>query len=149
MKTRRGFLGAGVLAALGLTSALTVRGDDAKKDDKKEIDGDLKKMQGEWVSKDDQGESTWKFKDDKLSIKTPDRAYEITLKLDSKAKPHSSLDMKVSDDSPNAKGVDSPAIYKFDGDKKLAICMAGQSGVRPTEFKSDFPNTVLFELTKK
>jgi uncharacterized protein (TIGR03067 family) len=149
MKTRRGLLFASLLVFLCLPLTLTVRGDDAKKDDKKEISGDLKKMQGEWVSKDDQGESTWKFKEDKLSIKTPTRGYEITLTLDPKAKPHPTMDLKVDDDSPNAKGVTGLAIYKFDGEKKFSICMGAGEAERPKEFKSDFPQTILFELSKK
>ena len=151
MKTRRHVIAAGLISALTFTLALnsSVRGDDPKPDDKKDAVLDLKKMQGEWVSRDDSGESTWKFKGDKLSIKTPSRMYEITLRLDPKAKPNPSVDMKVGDDSPNAKGITGLAIYKFDGDKKLAICMGAGDAERPIEFKSDFPKIILFELTKK
>jgi uncharacterized protein (TIGR03067 family) len=122
------------LAALG---AAGLRADEPKASD--EAKADLKKMQGEWVSKDDQGgESTWTFKDDHLSLKTPTRAYEIKVSLDPKAKPHPAMDMKVQDDSPNAKGVDGKAIYKFDGEKKLTICFSADGGTRPTEFETDF-----------
>lgn len=110
--------------------------------------GDLKTMQGTWVSKDENGESTWVFKENHVSLKTPTRAYEMTVKLDAEAKPEKSVDFKVLDDSPNAKGADGKAIYKFDGGT-LSICLGiGENG-RPKEFKSDFPNSVLFELKKK
>ena len=68
--------------ALTLTLSLPAlaRDDDKDKDKAKDkpATGDLKAMQGTWTSKDDSGESTWEFKGDKLSIKTPTRAYEKT-----------------------------------------------------------------------
>ena len=51
-------------------AAAALRADDAKN-----ADADRKAMQGDWVSKDEQGESTWTFKNDHLSLKTPSRAY--------------------------------------------------------------------------
>ncbi len=69
------------------------------------IEGDLKAMQGEWISKDEQGgESVWKFKADHVSLKTPNRGYEITIKLNPKGEPEKHIDFDVLDDSPNAKG---------------------------------------------
>ena len=145
-----------LLAALALGfNATAPRADDPKKDEPKkeraEAADDLKKMQGEWTSKDDQGESTWTFKDDRLSLKTPTRAYEITLKLDPKAKPTPTVDMKVTDKSPNAAGFTGLGIYKFDGDKSLQICFSGQDGTnRPSEFKTDFDKAQFsFDLKKK
>ena len=111
--------------------------------------GDLKAFQGEWISKDEMlGESTWIFKDDKLSLKGGDRAYEMTIKLDSNAKPEKTIDFDVLDSSPNAKGVKSPGIYKFDGET-LKICFAGTDSPRPKEFKSEFPMAFSVELKKK
>lgn len=113
-----------------------------------ELKGDLKAFQGTWVSKDDTGESTWVFKGDHVSIKTPTRAYEMTAKLDSEAKPEKSIEFTVLEDSPNSKGAKGAAIYKISGDT-ASICMAIGDGGRPTEFKTDFPNSVNFELKKK
>ena len=136
---RRSFLSAVAGLAVGL-SLVPARAEEPK--------GDLKAMQGTWTSKDEQGESTWVFKDDHVSIKTPTRGYEMTLKLDGAAKPEKSADFKVLDDSPNAKGADGKAIYKVDGGA-ISFCLAIGDNGRPKEFKNDFPNSVLFELKKK
>lgn len=151
MTTRRFFLSAGLPAvcfALWFGKA-PVQGDEPKPVISKDAENDLKKMRGEWVSRDDAGESTWKFQGNKLSIKTPSRMYEITLTLDPKAKPRPTVDLKVGEDSPNARGTTGLAIYKFEGEKKLLICMGAGDAERPTEFKSDFPKIILFELTRK
>jgi len=68
---------------LGLAVAVATgsRGDETK------VDGDLKALQGVWVSQNDQGETTRVFKGSHLSVKAPGRAYEFTIKLDSVAKP--------------------------------------------------------------
>ena len=134
------------LAALLVLSLAAARGDEPAKG--AEVKGDLKAMQGTWVSKDDQGESTWVFKGDRVSIKTPSRGYEMTARLDPDAKPEKAITFQVLDDSPNAKGAKGEAIYKIDGDT-VSICMGIQDAGRPKEFKMDFPNSVLFELKKK
>ena len=130
--------------ALILATERVSRGDDG---DTKAA-ADIKVMQGEWVSKDDTGESTWTFKKDHLSLKTPSRAYECSITLDPAAKPEKSVDFKALDDSPNAKGAMAQGIYKFEGET-LLICFNGPEGERPKEFKNDFPKALLFELKKK
>lgn len=137
---------AAVVLALGFGFGVGPRAGRA--DEKAEVKGDLKALQGEWVSKDEQGESTWVFKGDHCSIKTPSRGYEMPVSLDGAARPEKSIDFKVLDDSPNAKGANGKAIYKIDG-AKVVICMGVGDGDRPREFKNDFPQTVLFELKKK
>ena len=125
-------------------AAPMVRGADEPK-----IEGDLKALQGEWISKDDQGESTWTFKGDKLKLKTPGREYEITIKIDEKAKPQKTMDFAVAEDSPNSKGFKSLGIYKLDGDKKASICFGAEGTNKPEEFVTDFGKTFNFDLTKK
>jgi uncharacterized protein (TIGR03067 family) len=133
-----------LLACIVLGMAATVlMADDVK------VEGDLKMMQGAWVSKDDEGESTWTFKEDRLSLKTPSRSYEIKVTLDPAAKPIPTMDLKTLPDSPNAPDYLAKAIYKFDAEKKLSICFGSAESDRPKEFKMDFPNSFLFELTKK
>jgi uncharacterized protein (TIGR03067 family) len=132
---------------LAVIAGVALSGTVAADEPKKEITGDLKNLQGEWVSKDDSGESTWNFKGDALSIKTPSRAYEIKIKLDAEAKPAKAIDFKVSDDSPNAKGFQALGIYKIDGDK-ATICFGSESS-RPKEFQADFQTTFLFEMKRK
>jgi uncharacterized protein (TIGR03067 family) len=145
-KERRGIRPIGLALGFALLASaatgLRLHADEPK------VEGDLKTMQGEWVSKDDQGESTWSFKGNKLSLKTPGRAYEIELTLDPKADPKA-IDLKVLDDSPNAKGYLAKGIYKLaDADKALTICF-GDQDTRPKEFKGDFQSTFLFEMKKK
>jgi uncharacterized protein (TIGR03067 family) len=113
------------------------------------VEGDLKKVQGEWVSKDDTGESTWSFKGNKLHIKTPNREYDITIKIDKDAKPNATIDLDVAKDSPNAPGTKAEGIYKFDGDSKVSICFGAGDAGRPQEFKTDLGTSFNFELTRK
>ena len=138
-------------SALGLSLVLglvqTLRAEDPK-EKAVEIKGDLKTFQGEWVSKDESGETTWSFKGDKLSLKTPSRSYEMTIKLDAEAKPEKAIDFRVLENSPDAKNTKADGIYKIVGEK-IQICFAMQETGRPKEFKMDFPNSFLFELKKK
>ena len=145
-----------LLSAVSLTTVLTVAipavvaSDDAKKAADTAVSGDLKLIQGDWVSKDDTGESVWTFKGDKLHLKTPTREYEMTVKLDPEANPEKSIDFIVSEKSPNAPGTKALGIYKPDPTKgKLQICFGGGEGARPSAFKMEFPTSFLFELKKK
>lgn len=131
------------LLALAFSAPLALRADEPK------VEGDLKALQGAWVSKDDQGESTWTFKGDKLHLKTPDREYKITIKVDEKAKPDKTMDFAVAEDSPDAKDFKALGIYKLDGEKKASICFGAEGTNRPSEFKTDFGKTFSFDLTKK
>jgi uncharacterized protein (TIGR03067 family) len=140
----------GLSLALGVLPGSSARGDDDKGKETK-VEGDLKKIQGEWVSKDEQGaESTWMFKDDHLTIKAPGRGYEITITLNSKAEPEKHMDFTVLDNSPNAKGTKAPGIYKLTADGKLLVCFGSPGGdSRPKEYKTDFTSSFSFELKKK
>ena len=108
--------------------------------------GDLKKLQGTWISKDESGESSWTFKDDAIHLKTPTREYKGKVKLDEKGTPFSTMDLAMGDDSPNAKGVTGLCIYKIE-DKKVTICFSTTS--RPKEFKAQGFEAFLFELKLK
>lgn len=144
MKFRRAAIASSLV--LALSAALAVRADEPK------IEGDLKRLQGDWITKDEAGnESKWNFKGDKVLLKAQpgDREYSMTIKLDEKAKPDKTLDFAVADDSKNAKGVKSPGIYKFDGDKKVTICFSADGQARPNEYKTDLPNSFSVELVKK
>lgn len=134
--SRRGMM-AGLVALAGLAGA--GRADEPT--------GDLKAIQGSWVSTDDTGESTWTFEGEVLSLTTPGREYKIKVKVDEKAEPHKAIDFDVLEDSPNAKGFKAPGIYKLDGET-LTICFTAD-GVRPDKFEGDFMNSFLFEAKKK
>ena len=118
--------------------------------DDPKIEGDLKTLQGEWVSKDEGGnESTWTFKGDKLHLKAhPEREYKITIKLDDKLKPENGIEFAVAADSPNSKDFKAKGIYKLDGEKKATICF-GVDDKRPTEYKTDGQTQFSFDLVKK
>jgi uncharacterized protein (TIGR03067 family) len=113
------------------------------------IEGDLKTMQGQWISKDAQGESVWNFKEEHVALKTPTRAYEMTIKLNSKGEPEKHIDFDVSENSPNAKGYKAQGIYKFADDGTLKICFGDGDSGRPKEFKTDFGKSFSFDLKKK
>jgi uncharacterized protein (TIGR03067 family) len=139
----------GLSLTLAAVPCARARGGDGQ-DKEIKVEGDLKKMQGEWLSKDEQGaESTWTFKGDRLSIKAPGRGYEIMIKLDPKAAPEKHMDFAVRDDSPNAMGSKAEGIYKFTDDGKLLVCFSSPEGSRPKEFKTDFGSSFSFELKKK
>jgi uncharacterized protein (TIGR03067 family) len=133
---------AGVVLGLLAFALPGVHGEEPK--------GDLKKMQGPWVSKDEQGaESTWTFKDDKLTIKAPGRDYEIKIKVEDEAKPEKAIDLDVLESSPNAKGYTAAGIYKFEGDDTLTICFASAEEGRPKDYTADFMNTFTFTMKRK
>jgi uncharacterized protein (TIGR03067 family) len=143
MATRRAVIASSIV----LVSLFAV----AARSDEPKLEGDLKTLQGEWTSKDEQGNvsGTWVFKGDKLSLKAePGREYKITVKLDEKAKPDKTIELDVAEDSPNSKGFKGPGIYKFDGEKKVTICF-GADGNRPTEYKTNGETQFSFDLVKK
>ena len=128
---------------LGTLSAASGTADEPK------VEGDLKSLQGEWVSKDSQGESFWTFKGNHLSIKAPDRAYEVTITLDPKQSPEKHIDFEVTADSPNAKGTKAAGIYKIEGEDAVKIAFAGADAERPTEYTTAPTKSFAFDLKKK
>ncbi|QEH36178.1 hypothetical protein OJF2_47380 [Aquisphaera giovannonii] len=115
------------------------------------IEGDLKKMQGDWVTIDEKtsSESIWKFDGEHVTLKTPTRAYDMRIKVDSEGKPEKKIDFDVSDSSPNAKGYKAQGIYKFDDDGTFKICFSDGEAGRPKEFKTDFGKSFAFDLKRK
>ena len=73
--------------ALCITHNL-LRPDETRSHAQRGNEGDLKLLQGDWITKDDAGnESKWNFKGDKVVLKAQpgDREYTMTIKLDDKA----------------------------------------------------------------
>jgi uncharacterized protein (TIGR03067 family) len=142
----------GIAAAFAMALGTVSWGTPAAGDDKQppKIEGDLKRMQGQWISKDGQGqESVWVFKGEHVSLKTPTRAYEMTIIVNSKGEPEKHIDFDVAEDSPNAKGYKAQGIYRFTGDDTLKICFGDGETGRPKEFKTDFGKSFFFELSRK
>ncbi len=94
-------------------------------------------------------ESVWNFKAEHVSLKTPTRAYEMSIKLNPKGEPEKHIDFDVSTDSPNAKGYKAQGIYKFAADRTLKICFSDGDSGRPREFKTDFGKSFSFDLKRK
>ena len=83
------------LAAAVLTGP-AARADDAKKDDAKKVEGDLKKMQGTWVRDGEEGPDVkFTFEGDTLKVAVDGMDYVCKITLDSKASPHPAVDLTV------------------------------------------------------
>ena len=113
-------------------------------DDK--IEGDLKKLQGKWITPaGDGGKVSYTFKGNKMKVVAPSRTYEMTVKIDDKAKPDKTIDFKIDEAPDDAKGKTSLGIYKFDGEK-LIWCFRPE-GDRPTKYEQIGYEQILGELT--
>jgi len=112
-------------------------------------EGDLAALQGEWTSEDDQGTAYWTFDGNRLSIKAPTRAYELTITLDPKMKPHRHIDFEALDDSPNAPGAKAAGIYEIVDKTNVRIAVAAANADRPTNFESSPTRAFAFDLKKK
>ena len=134
-----------ILSLLLLAGRLAVADDvkDAK------ASADLKKLQGEWTAASQGGgDVVYIFKDDKLAVKAPTRAYKMTVKLDEAAKPNKTIDLHIDEGPDDAKGSTSKGIYKFDGDDKFVFCFSPE-GERPTKFEQVGTEQFLVELKRK
>ncbi len=132
------------MAGLGLAlSSAAAQGEEPKPE------GDLAALQGEWTSKVDQETAHWTFDGNRLSIKAPNRAYEMTFTLDPKTKPHKHIDFEVLDDSPNAPGTKAAGIYEIVDKDNVRIAVAAANADRPTNFKSSPTRAFAFDLKKK
>jgi uncharacterized protein (TIGR03067 family) len=131
-----------MLLGMGLATAFA---------DEPKIQGDLKAMQGEWVTKDEKTgeESVWKFDGEHVTLKTPNRSYDMRIKVNSEGKPEKHIDFDVSDKSPNAKGYRAQGIYKLADDGTFKICFSDGEAGRPKEFKTDFGKSFAFDLKRK
>src|SRR5688500_9704570 len=136
----------GLLAVLALVIAsVAVLAEDAK--DAKSAD--LKKLQGQWTAPSQGGgDVVYTFKDEKVTVKTPNREYKMTVKLDEAAKPSKTIDFHIDEGPDDAKGSTSKGIYKFDGDDKFVFCFIPE-GERPTKFEQVGTEQFLVELKRK
>jgi uncharacterized protein (TIGR03067 family) len=130
---------AAVLAVVAGVVPALLRADD-------EVSGDLKKMQGTWVSAGQGPESRWVIKGNTLEVRVNEEDYTCSLTLDPKTAPHPSADIMITKGPGDSPGKSSKAIYKFDGGH-LFICVTHPGGAnRPTDFKSAENEAILFEL---
>jgi uncharacterized protein (TIGR03067 family) len=129
-------------------AVIVVMGFEARSADDEKVTGDLKQMQGTWVSGPDApAESRWVFEGSKVKTTINGQEYGSKVKLDSKASPRAA-DFEVTDGPEEAKGKTALGIYKIDGDT-LTICVSiPGNDARPTEFKAIEDATHLFELKR-
>ncbi len=134
-------IGTGLALATLLLAGAGLRAADDK------VDGDLKKLQGKWTSPaGDGGKVTYTFEGRKLKVVAPRRTYEITVTLDTAAKPEKTIDLKIDEAPDDAKGKTSRGIYKFDGEK-FVFCFR-PLGDRPTEYKQVGYEQIVTELSR-
>lgn len=108
------------------------------------VEGDLKALQGEWVStgKDGGQESHWIFEGNKLKLKTPTRNYLMTIELVPAKDPEKAINFRVADDSQSSPGAFVRGIYRFQSKEAVEVAISDKEGQRPTEFKTDPGGTV-------
>jgi uncharacterized protein (TIGR03067 family) len=136
-------LGMGMVLCGLLVAASDARGDDAA------VEKDLKKLEGEWTVKAEDGhEVSYQFKGDKLEVTAPSRSYKMTIKIDPAAKPEKTLDFHIDEGPDDAKGKTSKAIYKFEGDDTFIFCMRPE-GERPDKYEQIGYEQILSKLTRK
>ena len=136
----------GIALAAAIVTGSGVRGED----EKTALSGDLKTLQGTWVSTADNAqESRWVFEGKKVNTTAGGRDYVCEVTLDPKATPHPTIDFLVTEGADDSAGKTSRGIYKLEGDK-LTICVTVPGeGSRPAEFKAVEEESYLFDLKRE
>jgi uncharacterized protein (TIGR03067 family) len=135
-----------VVASLAVVPSLTSR---ALATDEAALSPALKAIQGTWVtSENDSIEAKWEIKGETLKASVNGMDYVGKVKVDDKAKPHSTLDIDLTEGPEDAKGKTAKAVYKIDGDK-LVIAVSHPGQDRPKDFEQAADEVYLFELKKK
>ncbi len=144
MRTNMRLLGIALVAAIVTGSG--VRSEEGKTD----VSGDLKALQGTWVSTPDNSqESRWVFEGKKANTSAGGRDYVCQVTLDPKATPHKTIDFMVTEGPDGSAGKTSRGIYKLEGDK-VTICVSDPGeGSRPAEFKAVEEESYLFDLKRE
>ena len=109
----------------------------------------LKAIQGTWVtSENDSLDAKWVIKGETLEATVNGMEYVGKLKVDDKAKPHSTLDIALTQGPEDSKGKTAKAVYKLDGEK-LVIAVSHPGHDRPKDFEPVPDEVYLFELKKQ
>ena len=141
-----GFALACSLGLLILAAGVANRGAAA---DDSAISSAIKAIQGTWVtSENDALDAKWAFKGETVEVSVNGQEYTGKIKADDKAKPHSTLDIAVSEGPEESKGKTGKAIYKLDGEKLvISVSMPGRD--RPKDFEPVPDEVYRFELKKQ
>lgn len=136
-------------AALALM-AVVAAGSNVSGDDKAKVSGDLKKLQGAWVTAADGSahEARWVFDGDTMKATVNGMEHTTKVVVEPKAEPHPTIDLEITEGPDEVKGKKSLGIYKLDGDK-LTVCV-GMPGLdkRPADFKTVEDEAFMFELKR-
>ena len=140
MNPIRGLTLACVLGSVAFAAGFATRAVAA---DEPATDPALKAIQGTWVtSEDDSLDAKWVIKGETLEATVNGMEYVGKLKVDDKAKPHSTLDIALTQGPEDSKGKTARAVYKLDGEKLvIAVPSPAMIGPRtsspcPTKFTS-------------
>jgi uncharacterized protein (TIGR03067 family) len=133
----------GCVAAVVVAFAMQVTASDVK------VEGDLKKMQGEWTATLPNGDEVrYTIKGDRIKAFAPNEEVEVTITLDPDAKPHKMMDGKLVGGGDDGRSV--PAIYRFQGDDALVISYCPAEGAeRPKDFEPRGDGQVVVTLVRK
>lgn len=109
----------------------------------------LKALEGTWsTSETDSLDAKWVFKGETVEVDVNGMEYKGKVKADDKAKPHSTLDIELTEGPEDSKGKTGKAIYKIDGEK-LIISVSHPGKDRPKDFETVPDEVYVFELKKK
>ncbi len=142
-------MGFALASALGLlTLAAGVATQSAAADDSA-ISPAIKAIQGTWVtSENDSLEAKWAFKGETVQVSVNGQDYTGKIKADDAAKPHSTLDIAISEGPEESKGKTGKAIYKLNGEKLLiTVSIPGRD--RPKDFEPVPDEVYRFDLKKQ
>lgn len=109
----------------------------------------IKALEGTWTtSETDSLDATWIFKGDLVEVNVNGMEYKGKVKADEKAKPHSTLDISLTEGPEESKGKTGKAIYKLEGEK-LVVSVSQPGHDRPKDFDPVPDEVYVFELKKK
>ena len=146
---RASAVGLTTLISLALWAGLGLGGGAARAfgDDKPQSEL-LKPFQGTWASEGDGIDAKWTFEGEKVKATVNGTDYTCKVKVDTGAKPFSTIDFMIEEGPEDSKGKTSKCIYKLDGEK-LTLCVSIPGKDRPKEFAQTEDEAYLFELKKQ
>jgi uncharacterized protein (TIGR03067 family) len=146
MKPIRGLILACVLGYVAFAAGFATRVVAA---DEAALAPALDTLQGTWQTSENDGlDAKWVIKGETLEATVNGMDYVGKLKVDDKAKPHSTMDIAITEGPEDSKGKTAKAVYKLDGEK-LVIAVSHPGHDRPKDFEPVPDEVYLFELKKQ
>ena len=134
----------------GLLAVVLVAAAPTSPRDESAVAGDFKPLQGVWIfDAPEVGNLEWKIEGTKLKAEVNNETYECSLKLDSKAEPHATVDFTITGGPAEFAGKIVKGLYKVDLDT-LTFCVSNpDSDQRPADFNPIEDQVFVFKLKKK